>query len=295
MFPEASQTIVAFGKSNQVGGRFISLLDPEAEKRAVLAPDVGAEEVLAHDPDWVVLKSYLKNGLGAQLEDLGVPVLYVDLEGPEQFREDIMAMGRLFGNPQRAQELTRYFAENLDAVERRSQGLGQNEKPATLLLYYGTRSGTSSFNVPPKQWLQSRMVQWAGGEPIWLEAVTGSGWQQMSFEQIAAWNPDYILLVSYHSPVDEVKAALLSNQKWSQLKAVQQGNLLAFPTDYLSWDQPDPRWILGLHWLAGRLHPQISPAVSLENKVVEFYSFVYGFSERSIREQILPLIRGDYP
>jgi iron complex transport system substrate-binding protein len=295
MFPDASDTMVAFGRSSQVGGRFVSLLDPEAEKRAVLAPDAGVEEILAHKPDWVVLKSYLKSGLGRQLEDIGMSVLYLDLENPEQFRRDTTAIGELFGNPDRAMKLNRFFAENLESIQKRSALLAEEEKPTTLLLYYGTRSGTSSFNIPPKQWLQARMVQWAGGNPVWFEAAAGSGWQQVNFEQIAAWNPEYILLVSYHSPVDEVKKNLISDPKWSQLKAVQRGHLLAFPVDYLSWDQPDPRWILGLHWMAAKLHPQASASTDMESRVVEFYSFVYGLSEKQITRQIVPRIRGDYP
>ncbi len=295
MFPEAAESVVAFGNSSQVGGNFISLLDPQAEQRAVLAPNPGVEEILAHRPDYVVLKSYLKSGLGRQLEDLNVSVLYVDLENPEQFRQDITAIGQLFANPQRAEALNRFFGENLLEVQRLSQAIPEAEKPDTLVLYYGSRSATASFNVPPIRWLQTSLVQWAGGNPVWFEAAAGSGWQQISFEQIAAWNPEVILLVSYHTPIDQVKETLLSDPKWQQLEAVRRGNLLAFPGDYLSWDQPDPRWILGLHWLAGKLHPQLVASAQVELKVIEFYSFVYGLPAERIEEEILPLIRGDYP
>ena len=295
MFPEAAESVVAFGTGSQVGGNFISLLDPEAEQRAVLAPDPGVEEILALRPDCVVLKSYLKSGLGRQLEDLDVPVLYVDLESPDQFRKDITAIGELFGNSERAEALNRFFQENLLEVQRMSRGMPESEKPDTLLLYYGLRSGTASFNVPPRQWLQTSLVQWAGGRPVWFEAAAGAGWQQIGFEQIAAWNPDYILLVSYHTPVDEVKATLLTDPKWLELEAVRRGNLLAFPADYLSWDQPDPRWILGLQWLVGKLHPGLRDTAEVEKKVVEFYSFVYGLPVQRIEEEILPMIRGDYP
>jgi iron complex transport system substrate-binding protein len=295
MFPEAVESVVAFGDSSQVGGNFIFLLDPEAEQRAVLAPDPGVEEILAHRPDYVVLKSYLSNGLGRQLEDLNVSVLYVDLESPDQFRQDIAAIGKLFGNSERAEALNRFFDESLRTVQRIGEAIPESEKPNTLLLYYGARSGTASFNVPPRQWLQTSLVQWAGGRPVWFEAAAASGWQQIGFEQIAAWNPDYILLVSYHTPVDEVKATLLSDPKWLELEAVRRGNLLAFPADYLSWDQPDPRWILGLQWLVGKLHPGLGATAEVEKKVVEFYSFVYGLSAQRIEEAILPMIRGDYP
>jgi iron complex transport system substrate-binding protein len=295
MFPEASESVVAFGTSSQYGENFISLLDPGARERALLAPDPGVEEILAHNPGTVVLKSYLKNSLGRRLEELDVSVLYVDLESPEKFSQDITAIGRLFGNPQRSEALNSYFTENLHQVQNVSREIPESEKPETLLLYYGTRSGTASFNVPPVQWLQTRLVQWAGGNPVWFEAASGSGWQQISFEQIAAWDPEVILLVSYHSPVDEVKEKLLSDPKWLQLGAVRAGKLFAFPADYLSWDQPDPRWVLGLHWLSGKLHPQRVSAAGLESKVVEFFGFLYGIPGEQIERVILPMIKGDYP
>jgi iron complex transport system substrate-binding protein len=103
------------------------------------------------------------------------------------------------------------------------------------------------------------------------------------------------LLVSYHTPVDQVKVTLLSDPKWRQLDAVRQGKLLAFPSDYLSWDQPDPRWIIGLYWLTGKLHPKLIASAEVEKKVTEFYCFVYGLSPQRIQEAILPKIRGDYP
>ncbi len=295
MFPEASRTVAAFGAISQVGGNFIFLLDPEARRRALFAPDVGAEEVLAHEPDWVVLKSYLRNGLGSQLEALGVRVLYVDLESPEQYQRDITAIGKLMGNPERAEELNRFFAENLHQVQQMSARIPEPQRPDSLLLYYATKSGTASFNVPPKQWLQAALVQWAGGKPVWFEAASGSGWQQIGFEQIAAWNPEYIFLVSYHVPVDEVKKKLLADPKWLELEAVKQGKLFAFPADYLSWDQPDPRWIIGLYWLAGKIHPEWFDAVDIEKKVNEFYGLVYGLSGERIESEIIPMIKGDYP
>ena len=295
MFAEASEAVVAFGEGMQVGGNFVLLLDPDAGRRSVLAPDVGVEEILAYKPDRVVLKSYLKGGLGRQLEGLGVNVLYVNLESPDQFHRDITALGQLFGNPRRAEQLNRYFEQNLQRIRSQSEGIPESDKPQTLLLYYSSRGGSVSFNVPPKSWLQTGLVQWAGGSPVWLETAVGSGWQQVSFEQIAAWDPEYVFLVSYHNPVEELKARLLADAKWLELRAVKDERLFAFPVDYLSWDQPDPRWILGLQWLAGKLHPQRFDHPSMEENVREFYSFVYGLSAEQIKHRIVPMIRGDFP
>ena len=62
-----------------------------------------------------------------------------------------------------------------------------------------------------------------------------------------------------------------------------------------SWDQPDPRWIIGLYWLTGKLHPKLIASAEVEKKVTEFYRFVYGLSPQRIEEAVLPKIRGDYP
>ena len=80
-FPQAPERVVVTGDTGQ--GRennFITLLDPAYSQKAVLAGDASAEQIAAADPDAVVLKSYLAETLGAPLDALGIPVVYVDLE-----------------------------------------------------------------------------------------------------------------------------------------------------------------------------------------------------------------------
>jgi iron complex transport system substrate-binding protein len=62
--------------------------------------------------------------------------------------------------------------------------------------------------------------------------------------------------------------------------------------DYLSWDQPDPRWILGLQWLAWVGHSDKFPGFDLQSEVLGFYKTLYGLDKATISETIFPLLKG---
>jgi iron complex transport system substrate-binding protein len=137
------------------------------------------------------------------------------------------------------------------------------------------------------------MVEIAGGIPVWEEATSSGGWTIVSFEQIAVWDPDKIILIDYfHDPRIAV-AELVEDVKWQALSAVQTGELYAFPGDFLSWDQPDTRWILGLQWLASVIHPDRYADFDLVSDVRSFYEELYGVDAATFDTEILPLITGD--
>jgi len=73
-------------------------------------------------------------------------------------------------------------------------GLQDSERPSVLVLQYSEDGGEISFKVPPASYLQTTMVQNAGGNPTWLDVDGGAdGWIQVGLEQIAVWNPEVIL------------------------------------------------------------------------------------------------------
>jgi iron complex transport system substrate-binding protein len=76
---------------------------------------------------------------------------------------------------------------------------------------------------------------------------------------------------------------------------VQEEHLHAFAADIYSWDQPDPRWILGLTWLAGQLHPDLFPELDLTAEAQNFYQSMYGLDDAFFELNILPAFKGDLP
>jgi iron complex transport system substrate-binding protein len=293
LFPAASSRVVTLGKNTQ-GKDFVPVIDPNYESKVKLEVEVGPEQVAAARPDLVLLKSYMAEKLGKPLEGLGIPVIYLDFETPEQYQRDLRVLGQVFQDQARAQQLVAFFHERSERVTKALANLKEDQKPRVLLMYYTDRDGAVAFNVPPLPWMQTLMTQMAGGRPVWQDAQLGQGWSKVNFEQIAVWDPDQIYLIAYFNNVDDVVKGLKADPQWQALRAVKQGKLYGFPGDYYSWDQPDPRWILGLTWLAAKIHPERFAGLDMQQETRTFYRDMYNLDDAAYQEYIQPNLTGDW-
>lgn len=293
LFPEAGESIVALGPTNQGSANFIPMIDPTFEAKISLESSAGAEQIAAAQPDLVIMKSMNAETLGSPLEELGIPVVYLDFETADQYQRDLATLGQLFQNPARAQELAAWYQSEVESVTSALSELTEEQKPRTLLLYYSDKDGTIAFNVPPMGWMQTYLVQTAGGNPVWADANPGKGWTTVNLEQIAAWDPEVVFVVSYFVPVNEVVAQMKADPQWMLLNAVKEDKLYAFATDLYSWDQPDTRWPLGLAWTAAKLHPDLFPGYDAVEDAKAFYMELYGMDAASFEANIQPVMTGD--
>ncbi|HSR31918.1 MAG TPA: ABC transporter substrate-binding protein [Anaerolineae bacterium] len=293
LFPEARERVIGLVIGRQNPGAFLNLVDPSFEQKEVLEVEAGPEQIAPLHPDVVIMRSFMAESLGGPVEQLDIPVVYVDLETPEQYFRDLATIGQLFGNSARAEEIEAFYQSGLGTVEDQLQDLGDEQKPRTLLLQYTEQGGEVALNVPSASWLQTAEVELAGGNPVWKDAAQGGGWTVVNFEEIAAWDPDKVFVISYGSDSAEVVDKLKSDSQWQALKAVQNGEIYGFAADTFSWDQPDPRWILGVTWLAGKLHPDRFPDLNMMQEASEFFEQMYGLDESTIQEKILSSLKGD--
>ncbi len=293
LFPETRERLVALSVGQQKPGDFLSLVDPDYGTKTEIAPDSGPEQIAPLRPDLVVLRSFMADTLGAALEQVSIPVVYVDLETPEQYFRDLATLGQLLGNEERAREIEVFYQQRLDTIEAGLEGLDPADRPRVLLVQYSAQGGEVSLEVPSVAWLQTLEVVLAGGEPVWREAALGGGWTVVNLEQIAAWNPDQIYVVSYGDDPAVVVEDLRANAQWQELAAVQAGQIHGFPGEFFSWDQPDPRWILGVTWLAGKIHPDRFPDLDMNQEILAFYGEMYGLDEATVADEIVPRLRGN--
>jgi len=286
-FPDAAQRVVALTEAAQRAQAFVGLLDPDAATKTRFIADAAAEEIAAAQPDLVLLKSYMRESLGVPLEQLDIPVIYLDFETPDQYQRDLGILGQALGDPERAEGLWAYYSEILARVAHGAEGLTTVQKPRVLVLQYSDRGGEVAFKVPPVSWIQTQMVELSGGAPVWIDAAQGGGWAVVNLEQIAAWNPDQIYIINYFgSPVD-VATRLQADPQWAEMAAVRAGQLYPFAGDYHSWDQPDTRWGLGLLWLAQHIHPARFADVDIQAEVFRFFELFYGLDRSTIEVEIL--------
>jgi iron complex transport system substrate-binding protein len=294
MFPNAVSRIVALGSTEQGSGNFIPMIDPKFGSKTILDSSASADQIAAAQPDCVIMKSTIAATLGKSTEALNVPVVYLDFETPDQYQRDLKTLGQLFQDEDRATKVANFFQSRVDAITKTTSALLDTQKPKNLILYHNSKNNTISFDVPPMSWIQTLMVQAAGGNPVWKDANPSSGWTQVTLEQIAAWNPDVIFIVSYFNPVNDVVSKLKADPQWQALNAVKNGKLFGFATDVYSWDEADPRWILGMTWVAEKLHPDLFPNLDIQAEAQTFYNDLYRMDQASFQKNIVPLLTGDW-
>jgi len=293
LFPEARERVIAVTSGMQKPGRFLAFVDPTFSEKGLLEPDAGPEQIAPLDPDVVVLRSFMADKLGNALEKLDIPVIYVDLETPEQYFRDLGTFGQIFGNEARAEEIRAFYQSRLDAIADKMQDLSAEQKPSVLLLQHSDKGGEIAFNVPPASWIQTIEVELAGGSPLWKDTAQGNGWTVVNFEQVASWDADRIFVISYGADAAEIVDGLKADPQWQALKAVQDEEIYGFAADIYSWDQSDPRWILGVTWLAGKIHPDRFSDLDMPQQVIQFFEQMYGMDKSAIQEHILSTLKGN--
>ncbi|MFN8598025.1 MAG: ABC transporter substrate-binding protein [Anaerolineae bacterium] len=120
------------------------MIDPSAADKAAFETGVGAEQIAPLKPDLVIAKSSASEKLGKPLEQLGIPVVCVRLETPEQYTRDITFLGQILGTPYRAAQILAYYQGIVDTVTQIVAGLSDDQKPTVALLQYSDKGGEKS-------------------------------------------------------------------------------------------------------------------------------------------------------
>jgi iron complex transport system substrate-binding protein len=171
--------------------------------------------------------------------------------------------------------------------------LEEGQKPRILIVQYSDKGGEVALNVPSGDWIQTKEAELAGALPVWQEAAQGGGWTVVNLEQVAAWDPEKVFVISYKADSARIADRLAADPQWQALKAVHIGQVYGYAGDIYSWDQPDPRWILGTAWLAGKVHPDRFATQDTMQEASQFFEQMYGLDEKAFREQIVPTLKGD--
>lgn len=273
----STSTLIALGLSDKLVG-----IEAKADKRPIYKlsapelialPNVGTakefnlEGCLALEPDLVILPLKLKSA-AQTLEELGIPVLLVNPESQEQLMEMIALLGDATGTADRAGELADYIQTQQAAL---AELLADADAPT---VYLGGNSALLS--TAGQAMYQSDMIVRAGGVNVAAE-IQDTYWVDISYEQLLAWDPEYIILAS-----DAAYTAqdVLADENLKDCTAVKNGNVFHLPAEVESWDSPVPSGFLGSCWMASVLHGDLVTESDCTAWINEFYGTFYGFTLR---------------
>ena len=196
----------------------------------------GVENVLAAQPDLVVVSKFTDADIVDLIEEAGVPVVRPALESSAQGNiPTILLMGYMLGVEDRALKLVADIEDRLPKVSERVPPAGDASRPAVLSIarysdiIYAAGSGSTEGGI----------VVAAGG--VNAAARDGiEGHQAVSIESIAAINPDVILVTQPPEfGAAELRDDLMSHPALSSVPAVTDDMVLTV----------DPRLYTTLsHW-----------------------------------------------
>lgn len=229
------------------------------------AKTLDLEACAALEPDLAILPLRLKDS-AVILEDLGMDVLLVNPESQELLTEMIQMVAKACNRENQAEALLRFLSEKEMYLRA---ALADVDAPSVYL------SGNSNFlSTAGDDMYQADMIRLAGGRNV-AEEITDTYWAEIDYEQLLAWNPDYIILASSAKyTVEDV----LNDPNLADCSAVVNGNVFKIPADAEAWDSPVPGSILGALWLANILHPERLTDTNCTEIMDEYYETFYQFT-----------------
>ena len=227
--------------------------------------ELNIEAIVALEPDLLLLPIKLKNTVPT-LEELGLTVLLVNPENQAQFNEMVQLIGQATNKPELAETL-------LDWISNQQADLTETLKDAEAPTVY-LAGNSSMLSTAGNAMYQSDMIRLAGGVNV-AAAIEDTYWAEIDYEQLLAWNPEYIVLAADASyEVEDV----LNDPNLADCTAVVNGNVFRLPNQAEAWDSPVPSSILGSLWLANILHPDQLNDAECTARMNEFYETFYQFT-----------------
>ena len=288
LFPEVEAMDLTLPITDQGLGDFFSLVRPSLDEKPRISQNASAEEIAAQNPQLVLTKTANFEKIGKKLDQLDIPNFTMNLETYADWKAEITQLGKLLKNTSRAQQILSLFDNRLGSITNAVSSLAPEAKQKVLILQGVTTDNAFSFKIAPDSWMQTWMVENVGGIPVWKGANTAAnGWSTVSFEQIAAWDPDKIYIVSYKTPSKPYVEEIYSSPLWSNLKAVKNHNVEETPSDMMNYIQPVATWILGMQWMAQDLYPELFASVDMNQEITSFYGEFYGITDPKVLETLL--------
>ena len=215
------------------------------EKGFSFVPNV--EELLKLKPDVVFQWAWLGEGIIKPIEEAGIPVIGLNYGTQKDLEGWIRITGEVLGKENKAQELINYHHKVWNEIATRTSSIPDDKKPKVLFLPFGDKL----LKVFGKKTYPDEYAELTGAINVAHEL---SFRQNVSLEQIIAWNPDIIYIGNF---CDATPEDILSNPNWSGISAVKSKRVYKIPEGTFRWFPPCQESPLMWKWLAQIQHPDL--------------------------------------
>lgn len=235
--------------------------------------DMNKESVAASGAQIVIDTGEPKDGLAEDLdslqEQLGIPVVFINTP-LDDWSSAYEMLGDLLGMEERGAELAAYCADAYQEVSDVMATIPEADRVRVAYLM-----GDSGLNAIAKGSYQGTVIDMIATNVVEVEKASGSGQgNEISFEQIAVWNPDLVVFgpKSIYDTVGDDAA-------WAGISAIASGSYYEVPSEPWVWmnNPPTVNQVLGMQWFARLCYPD-KFSNDTEDVVKAYYETFYGYS-----------------
>ena len=244
--PSLTETIYALGAQNRlVGDTDYCDYPPDAQKKpkvgGVINPNL--EEIAALHPDLVlVTKEGNRIETVRALDTLGIPSYATDAHNVDEIISSTQKLADLLGVTEAGKSLTSELQTRLATLHKKLE----NVPPSRVLFVVWTEP---LISVGKNTFIADAMHK---ADSVSIVDST-QDWPQMSLEEVARLQPEYLVFAASHSEAGTRDfEALINRPGWRILEAVRNRHY-AVISDAVN--RPAPRIISAIEDLARQLHP----------------------------------------
>lgn len=231
--------------------------------------NLNVEELALADPQIFIDVGQPKGSVAEDMDALQaqteIPAVFVTatLETmPEAFR----TLGKLLNKEEKGEALAAFCEKIYSRTADIMAKVGDNKVDALYVL------GEEGLNVLAKGSYQAGLVDMLVNNLAVVENPVSKGTgNQVSMEQIALWNPPFVIFAP-----DSIYDTVAENPTWSELSAIQSGSYVKTPIGPHCWmtSPPAVQQYLGMIWLTAVLYPDYCD-YDVKADVLEYYQLFY--------------------
>jgi len=266
---------------------------PEAKDISsdVTAPNFipNIEELAATNPELVVQWADYGADLVDPITNAGLNVVLISYGTEEKTKAYHQIVADAIGKPERAAAINSWRDTVAAEMREKTKDLADDQRPKVLYLGRAMENLTASGT---KGNYNAWYIDLAGGVNASAD-VEGNG-TTISPEQIAAWDPDVILLNSFEPQLGIDR--IYNDPILSLTKAAQEKKVYKMPLGGYRWDPPSQESPLTWMWLGNLLHPEIFN-YDLRAEMKKAYKTIYDYelTDEDIDGILWTEMQGDAP
>ena len=236
---------------------------------------INIEEVINLDPD-VVFYNATDTSEGEMYKAAGIPAVGFSTtnwgwNSIETFNGWVELLGEVLSQEDKVDGIVEYGREVEAFIKDRIASAGDIYRPRCLVLF---RYANGVINTSGSTHFGEYWISTAGGENV---ASSLKGTAQINMEQIYEWNPDKVFITNFTSVMPEdLYGNTIEGHDWSQVKAVQEGEVYKFPLGMYRWYPPASDTPLVLLWMAKQVHPELFSDIDMDQEIRDYYQRFYG-------------------